>query len=288
MAGTLYIVATPLGNLEDISSRALRVLSDVSLIACEDTRHTRKLLSHFRIGTRTTSYHEHNEVARARQLVSRLVAGQDVALVTDAGTPTISDPGFRLVRAARERALEVRTVPGPSAPLAALAVSGLPSATFCFHGFLPTRPAARRRAIESLARTPHTILLFESPRRIASLLRELAGVLGSREAMVAREMTKVHESYRSGTLEELADWASRNPLKGEVTLVISGRSSTEHVAPDALTEEDLAPRFHELLDRGLSRREAAKHLSRETGLSSRRIYRKLLPASDAEGGPEET
>lgn len=291
MAGTLYVVATPLGNLEDVSHRALRVLGEVAIIACEDTRHTRKLLSHFGIATRTLSYHEHNEARRATELVERLAQGEDIALVTDAGTPAISDPGFRLVRAARQRGLAVRTVPGASAVMAAVAVSGLPSTSFCFYGFLPTRPAARRRALASLRETPHTLVLFESPRRTASLLRELARMLGPREAMIAREMTKIHEEYRSGALDELADWAAERSLKGEITLVVSGSSSST-VAREEVTSKGLAVRFRELTARGLTRREAAKQLSRETGLPSRRIYRELLPsrasaASDSDSEQEE-
>ena len=191
MPATLYVVATPIGNLSDVSLRALEVLRSVSLIACEDTRTTRRLLARHGIKTRTISYHEHNEKARAQQLASRLEEGDDIALVSDAGTPTVSDPGYRLNFAARERGIPVRTVPGPSAALAALSVSGLPTSSFCFYGFLPRRGSARIQAIESLASTPHTAILFESALRAPALLAELSLRLGPRRAFLARETSAI-------------------------------------------------------------------------------------------------
>ncbi|MFQ5790190.1 MAG: 16S rRNA (cytidine(1402)-2'-O)-methyltransferase [Acidobacteriota bacterium] len=289
MAGTLYVVATPIGNLEDLSPRAVRILKAVSVVACEDTRVTARLLSGYGIKAVSCSYHEHNERARAQQLVKRLAAGADVALVSDAGTPGISDPGYRLVRAARERHIPVRTVPGPSAPLAALAVSGLPTKSFTFFGFLPVGPAARREILEELAASPHTLILFETARRAPALLEALAERLGPRPAFVGREMTKLHEEHRSGTLPELARWARQNPLRGELTLVITGRGRRPKrgATPAAGREEQrgatttestpgLFRRFRQLTKVGLTRREAAKVLARETGLPSREVYRKLL------------
>ncbi len=275
MPATLYVVATPIGNLADISIRAIEVLRSVSVIACEDTRLTARLLARHGIPTRTVSYHEHNEKRRAVELAERLAAGQDVALVSDAGTPGISDPGYRLVARAQQEGIPVRTVPGPSAAIAALAVSGLPTSSFCFHGFLPTRRAARTKAIEAIASAPHTFILFESGRRTPALLKALAQRLGPRPAFVAREMTKLHEEHRSGTLPELARWALTKPLKGELTLVVAGAGSSES-SPKKMTPEDLRERFRELTAKGLKRREAVKALASETELSSRFLYRQLL------------
>lgn len=273
MPATLYVVATPIGNLSDISLRALDVLQSVSVIACEDTRTTRRLLLRHGIKTRTISYHEHNEGTRAPQLAMRLKEGEDIALVSDAGTPGISDPGFRLVAAARDMGIPVRSVPGPSAALAALSVSGLPTSSFCFYGFLPRRGSARDRAIASLAAVAHTILLFESARRTATLLSELSRRLGPRPAFLAREMTKVHEEHRTGTLSELADWARRTPLKGELTLVIGGAGPPIASVP---TPDELEKRFRALTAQGLKRKEAVKILARESGVPSRLLYRRLL------------
>ena len=273
MPATLYVVATPIGNLADISARAIEVLESVELIACEDTRTTRRLLSRHGIRTRTISYHEHNENQRAPQLVKRLRAGEDLALVSDAGTPGVSDPGYRLLAAARESGIPVRAVPGPSAPIAALSVSGLPTSSFCFFGFLPSRGAARTKAIESLASVTHTTILFESTRRAPALLEELSRRLGPRPAFLAREMTKVHEEHRNGTLIELALWAREKSLKGELTLIIG---PAERKTRSSLTPDEIANRFSELTAEGRKRREAVKILARETGLSSRLLYHQLL------------
>jgi 16S rRNA (cytidine1402-2'-O)-methyltransferase len=272
MSGTLYVVATPIGNLSDISSRALDVLREASLIACEDTRTTGKLLARYNIQTRTISYHEHNEKRRATELVGKLLQGQDIALVSDAGTPGISDPGYRLVNEARENAVTISTVPGPSAMLAALAVSGLPTSSFCFVGFLPLKPAARQKALDDLASLPYTVVAFESARRAPRLLRDLAERFGERRAFVAREMTKIHEEHRSGTLPELAVWARTSSLRGELTLVI-GPSEKRSSKP---VEMDLLPRFLELTRQGHTRRQAVKVLARELGRPSRQIYDEVL------------
>lgn len=275
MAGTLYVVSTPIGNLEDLSPRARDVLARADVIACEDTRVTGKLLRRFGIRTRSVSYHEHNELERAPELLSRLEEGKDVALVSDAGTPLVSDPGYRLVRAAREAGVPIRSVPGPSAVLAALSVSGIATSRFTFVGFLPPKGTARARAVAALTTFEHTLVLFESGARIARLLSELSEALGPREATVLREMTKLHEEHRSGSLPELAAWASSRTFKGELTLVVSGTASGDESQRPPVEAASLAPRFRELRERGLSARAAAKLLAKEWGLSSRDVYNEL-------------
>jgi 16S rRNA (cytidine1402-2'-O)-methyltransferase len=280
MAGILYVVSTPIGNLEDLSPRARDVLDRADVIACEDTRVTGKLLRRFGIRTPSISYHEHNERERASELLARLEEGKDVALVSDAGTPLVSDPGYRLVRAAREAGVAVRAIPGPSALLAALAVSGLPTSRFTFVGFLPPKGKARESAVAALASIDHTFVLFESGNRVARLLSELSNALGSREAAVLREMTKLHEEHRSGTLPDLAEWASSRAFKGEVTLVVGGRIPESLKATSASA---LEPRFQELRAQGLSARAAAKLLAKELGLSSRVIYNELAGTKESSG-----
>jgi 16S rRNA (cytidine1402-2'-O)-methyltransferase len=280
MAGILYVVSTPIGNLEDLSPRARDVLARADVIACEDTRVTGKLLRRFGIRTPSISYHEHNEHERAPVLLARLEAGNDVALVSDAGTPLVSDPGYRLVRAAREAGVSVRAVPGASAVLAALAVSGLPTSRFTFVGFLPSKGKGRESAVAALASIDHTVVLFESGKRVARLLSELSKALGSREAVVLREMTKLHEEHRSGTLPELAEWASSREFKGEVTLVLDGRTPE---SPPPTSVSSLGPRFQELRAGGLSARAAAKLLAKELGLSSRAVYNELAGTKESPG-----
>jgi 16S rRNA (cytidine1402-2'-O)-methyltransferase len=282
--GILYVVATPIGNLDDISSRAIAVLRSVSLIACEDTRVTAKLLSRFDIRARTVSYHEHNERRRTPTLVKRLAGGEDIALVSDAGTPGVSDPGYRLVSEARTKGISIRTLPGPSAVLAALAVSGLPTSSFCFLGFLPTKPGARRKALDSLAEMPHTVVLFESARRAPSLLEQLSRRLGPRDGFVARELTKIHEEHRAGTLPDLAQWSRETTLRGELTILVSGAAKTLPIPAPGSTLENLDVRIETLMGKGLSRREAAKQISRETGLPSREIYRRANRSDPSEKG----
>ncbi len=220
--GALFVVATPIGNLEDLSPRAARVLAEVPRIACEDTRVTGRLRARFGFTARLVSLHEHNERDRVPRLVQGLLAGEDLALVTDAGTPLISDPGYRLVRAARAAGVPVRTAPGPSAVTAALSVSGLPTDAFTFLGFPPPRAGGRRkRFLERAANAAGSLVMFESARRAARLLDELAETLGPREASLSREMTKLHEEHWAGLLPELAERARREPPRGEVTLVVA-------------------------------------------------------------------
>jgi len=217
--GTLYLVATPIGNLEDITLRALRILREVDLIACEDTRHTQKLLHHYEIRKALVSYHEHNERQRAPELVARLERGENVALVSDAGTPIVSDPGHRLVALAIESGIPVVPVPGASALLAALAASGFPTDEFLFVGFLPARAGERRRALERLAGEPRTLVFFEAPHRLRASLEAALGVLGDRRAVIARELTKVHEEFHRGALRELLE--SLPEPRGEMTVLIA-------------------------------------------------------------------
>jgi 16S rRNA (cytidine1402-2'-O)-methyltransferase len=286
----LFIVSTPIGNLGDLSPRAKEVLAEVDCIACEDTRVTRRLLRHFGIRAKLLSYHEHNEERRARELVHRMLEGENIALVSDAGTPGVSDPGYRLVHSARQAGIRVRAVPGPSALLAALAACGLPTSSFLFLGFLPSRGSERRKAIESLCLERHTVVLFESPRRAGRLLLDLAREMPDREAVLMREMTKLHEEHRSGTLAELASWvtAREEPFRGELTIVIKGlqRGDSRLDAPSVDDPSILAPRYHALREEGLSAREAARRLSRESGLSVRQIYSSLAVKKTAEPEPD--
>jgi len=220
--GRLFVVATPIGNLDDVSARAIEVLNSVAGIAAEDTRRTRKLLARFSIGTPLLSYHEHNEATAARRIVDRINDGSDVALVSDAGTPLVSDPGYRLVSLCAREGIEVVAVPGPSAVAAALSVAGLPPHPFYFAGFLPRRQSARRRALESLADLPCTTVFYESPHRVAKSLLDMLEVLGDRPAALARELTKVHEEVLRGSLSELAARAGEAPLRGEMVILVAG------------------------------------------------------------------
>jgi 16S rRNA (cytidine1402-2'-O)-methyltransferase len=266
---SLYLVATPIGNLRDITLRALDVLGAVDRILAEDTRHTRKILSHYGVAARIESYHEHNEQRRAAEVVRRLGEGESAALVTDAGMPSVSDPGFRLVRAALDAGLAVIPVPGPSASLAALVVSGLPTDRFAFLGYPPRKAAERCRFFEEIREFAGTLVLFESPRRIAATLRSAAETLGaSRPAVVGRELTKLHEELLRGTLGDLAVRLSE-PLRGEVTLCIGPAPAAKASVPEP---EELRRRYRELLASGTPRKEAQRTLVAETGLRRRDIY----------------
>ena len=225
MSGHLYIVATPIGNLEDVSQRSLRILKDVDLIAAEDTRQTQKLLARYEIVKPLISYHEHNEKKKTAELIGELQAGRSIALVTDAGTPGISDPGAELVRAAIGAGIPLTPLPGPSAFLLALVASGLPADQFCFEGFLSSSPKMRRRRLRELAAEERTMIFYEAPHRIAKTLKDMAGVFGNdRPACLARELTKLYEEIRRGTLTELLEYTSAAQPKGEITLVIKGKA----------------------------------------------------------------
>jgi 16S rRNA (cytidine1402-2'-O)-methyltransferase len=271
MAGLLYLVATPIGNLEDITYRAVRVLREADLIACEDTRQTRKLLDHYDIQKPTISYHEHNEAERAPELASRLSAGTVIALVSDAGMPLVSDPGYRLVRAAIELEIPVQAVPGPSAALTALAASGLPTDSFRFGGFLPSKPGQRAKALEALAEEQATLIFYEAPHRILETLEAIELALGARPVVVARELTKIHEEYLRGTaLEVRAQLAARDTVRGEITLLIGKASGP---VPD---DTPLAEAVERLVNGGTARMDAIKQVARKRGLSKRYVYDQLL------------
>lgn len=275
MTGTLYLVATPIGNLEDITHRAVRLLGEVDLIACEDTRHTKKLLNHYGITTRTISYHEHNEKPRALELIERLKSGLDVAVVSDAGTPGISDPGFRLARIAIDNEVRVVPVPGASALISALVASGLPTDEFFFGGFLPARSGARRARLTELRTLPATLIFYEGPHRIAATLRDAQEILGERQAVVARELTKLHEEIARGSLSELvAHFSSSEGARGEMVLIIDRTAMpTEGIAEKSVT---ISAVVAELEATGLDHRTALKKAARELGLSRDEAYRRLV------------
>jgi 16S rRNA (cytidine1402-2'-O)-methyltransferase len=269
--GTLYVVATPLGNLEDVTLRSLRVLREVALVACEDTRRTATLLRAHGIATPTTSYFEHNERGKGERILAALREGRDVALVSDAGTPGISDPGYRLVRDARVEGIPVVPVPGPSAAVAALSVSGLPTDRFLFVGFLPSRGGARREALRALAAGRETLVAYESPLRVVAALEDMRELLGDREAFLCREATKLHEEYVRGRLSELrALLAARESVKGEIVIVVKG--ATEPPTP----EEQPEALFARLVAEGRTRRQAVKETARALGLPARDVYRRVL------------
>jgi len=273
MPGTLYLVATPIGNLADITHRAINVLTNVALIACEDTRHTRKLLHHYGIATKTISYHEHNEQERARQLVDLLREGKDVAVVSDAGTPSISDPGFRLVRAAIENDLPVVPVPGPSALISALIAAGLPTDEFFFGGFLPARSNARRTKLTELRSIPATLVFYEAPHRLAETLKDALEILGEREAVVARELTKLHEEIKRGRLSELAEYYASEDARGEIVLLIDRTVLEAGVTKEVESVASLVDQFER---DGLDHRAALKKAARELKLSRAEAYRRLV------------
>ncbi len=280
-AGTLFLVATPIGNLEDITLRALRTLKEASCIACEDTRHTQKLLNHYGISKRLVSYHEHNELTRAAELVVELEQGASVALVSDAGMPAISDPGHHLVSLCRRHHIPVVPIPGASALVAALAASGISTESFLFLGFPPSRAGQRRRALGELKSSPHTLVFYEAPHRLVETLRDAQEVFGEREAVAAREVTKVHEEFLSGTLGQLCAAFEKKPPRGEITLLISGAAgSASHGAahPDGDGRKvSLAARVEAIArESGVDRKTALKFAARELGLTRREAYKQML------------
>ena len=270
MSGTLYVVATPLGNLDDLSPRAAATLKAAAAVAAEDTRHTKTLLAHVDSHAELVSFHAHSPDSALRRILHLLGAGKDVALVTDAGTPTVSDPGAVLVAAARERGVPIVTVPGPTAVAAALAVSGLSADRYLFLGFPPRKGGERRRLLDWVAKSEWTVVLFEAPPRVAELLLDLAAVCGGeRRAAVARELTKVFEETRAGTLTELAGYYAEAPARGEVTVVVAGTGKPvrEERPPDPTA------RARALLAQGLTRKDVADRLAEETGIPRNTAYR---------------
>jgi len=271
--GTLYVVATPIGNLDDISRRAIATLQAAQLIAAEDTRQTARLCARHSIDTPMAPYHEHNELQQTEVLLQRLSAGDDVALVSDAGTPLVSDPGFRLVAAARDAGLEVVPIPGPCAAVAALSAAGLASHRFFFEGFLPAKPGARRNRLEALSRVTETLIFYESVHRLQDTLRDMREMLGDgRRAALARELTKLHETIRRDTLGELAEWVAADPQqrKGELVLLVEGAEESDEVEGE---------RVLEILCAALPVSQAADLAARITGVSKNKLYKLALEKS---------
>lgn len=275
MPGTLYLVATPIGNLQDMSLRAIEVLRQVDVIACEDTRHSRKLLNHFSISNKLVSYHEHNEAERSGELISMIEAGKSVAVISDAGTPGISDPGFLLVQRARDAGAAVVPIPGAVAFVCAAIASGLPTDSIYFGGFLPSKQGERRRRLAEVADIPATLVFYEAPHRLLRSLADCLEVLGDRKAAVARELTKLHEEIASGTLSEILAQFAGKTVKGEIVLVIDRRN--EDAQPMAATDAaSLADRISELEKMGLDHKSALKKAAKESGLSKSEAYRLVI------------
>ena len=271
VGGVLYIVATPIGNLEDITLRALRVLKEADLIAAEDTRHTRKLLAHYGVSTPLTSYYDEVEAEKAALLVEQLKRGKNIALVSDAGTPTLSDPGFRLVQAAVREAIPIVPVPGPSALTAALSVSGLPTDRFAFEGFLPAKKRERRERLQRLREETRTLVFYESPHRVEESLKDLLEILGDRELVLGREVTKVYEEFIRGRISEVSAAVARSAPRGEITMVIGG-----YGGEGAPAEELLRVEIDKLKTEGLRVKEIAEILGEKFSYSKKEIYRLVL------------
>ena len=267
----LYLVGTPIGNLEDITFRALRILKSVDLIAAEDTRHTGKLLQHYQITTPQVSYHQHNHHQRLPELLQHLHSGKSVALVSDAGMPSISDPGYELVKACVEADIEIIPIPGVTALITALAASGLPTINFSFEGFLPTKPKARKAHLESLKGETRTLIFYESPHRLRQTLADFATVFGSeRQIVLGRELTKIHEEFWRGTIDAaIALYREQRQPKGEYTLVVAGKEKTSKIV---LSEAEIKAELQQLLDQGMTRSQASRHLAEITSLPRRQIY----------------
>ncbi len=274
MPGTLFLVATPIGNLQDMTFRAVEVLKSVDVIACEDTRHTRKLLNAFEISTKLVSYHEHNEGERADELSRMLSDGKSVAVVSDAGTPGINDPGFRIVQKAIEIGADVVPIPGPVAFVNAVIASGLPTDSIYFGGFLPSKTGDRKKRLREVAEIPATLVFYETPHRILAALRDALNELGDRRAATARELTKLHEEIARGTLSELAERFTKEPPRGEFVLVID-RAGTEGKLADTPSTLSISERINQLELEGLDPKTALKQVSKERGIGKSDAYRIL-------------
>lgn len=278
MPGTLYLCATPIGNLEDMTFRVIRTLKEVDLIAAEDTRNSIKLLNHFEIDTPMTSYHEYNKFDKGRVLIDKLLEGQNIALITDAGTPAISDPGEELVKMAHEAGITVTSLPGACACVTALTLSGLPTRRFCFEAFLPADKKERRRILDALVNETRTMIIYEAPHHLLKTLGDLLEALGNRRLTICRELTKKHETTFLTTLVEAIDFYTANEPKGECVMVIEGKSFNE------ITEEDreewlkmtVEEHMRIYLDRGLDKKEAMKAVAKDRGVTKQEIYKQLL------------
>jgi 16S rRNA (cytidine1402-2'-O)-methyltransferase len=271
MAGVLYVVATPIGNLEDITLRALRVLKEVNRIAAEDTRHTQTLLNHYGITTPLTSYHEHNERSKVRSLIERLARGENIALVSDAGTPAISDPGYRLVGAAIRENLSVVPIPGACAALAVLSASGLPSDRFAFEGFLPAAKQERKNKLQALKGETRTMIFYEAPHRLKESLEDLLQIFGDREISIGREMTKLHEEFLRGAVSAVLLQLAERDVKGELTLIVHGATVEFEIAEDQLKAE-----IGRLIAAGNGAKEISELIGGRYGLAKREVYRRVL------------
>jgi len=272
MAGTLYIVSTPIGNLQDISSRAIQILKSADLIACEDSRHSKKLLSHFGKNTPLTSYHEHNELSKSQKLIEDLKEGKNIALVTDAGTPCVSDPGYRIVNLAVKNSIKIVPVPGASSVLAAIAASGLPSDKFLFLGFLPKTKTQVEKLSEKYINEPYTLIFFESPKRIKKSLNYLVRYFGDREAALARELTKMHEETVYGTVKEISEnYDVRDSIKGELTLIVKGSEGDTEDSLDK-SKELISKRLKTLNNLGLSLKDSVKVVCEDFNVSKKTVY----------------
>jgi len=271
-SGTLYIVATAIGNLEDMTLRAIRVLKEVDLIAAEDTRHTRHLLDRYQIDTQLTSYHDHNKEEKAPVLVARMLEGKSVALVSDAGTPGISDPGYFLINLAIDQKIPVVPIPGATAAIAALSVSGMPTDRFIFEGFLPAKQMARQKRLQDLVKEERTIIFYEAPHKIIRAVEDMLAVLGDRHAVITRELTKIHEEAIRGTLSAILKRLNEGSIKGEFTVIVHG-ASAEPLKQDIDTGEYLK---NLMLHRGLSKKEAIAATAEELGLPKKEVYKESL------------
>ncbi|MBM6825749.1 16S rRNA (cytidine(1402)-2'-O)-methyltransferase [Mordavella massiliensis] len=278
MAGTLYLCATPIGNLEDMTFRCVRILKEVDLIAAEDTRNSIRLLNHFEIKTPMTSYHEYNKIEKGRKLMEKLREGTDIALITDAGTPGISDPGEELVRMCREEGIPVTAVPGAAACVTALTISGLPTRRFAFEAFLPTEKKERQQILEELKQETRTIVLYEAPHRLVKTLRLLLETLGDRQVRVCRELTKKHETVYENTLSGAVSYYEEQEPKGECVLVIAGKSREEIRREEQMQWEEMTLEEHmeKYLSEGMDRKEAMKQVAKDRGIGKREVYRALL------------
>jgi 16S rRNA (cytidine1402-2'-O)-methyltransferase len=275
MSGTLYIVATPIGNIRDISLRALDVLNEVDLVACEDTRHTGKLLKHLEIKQKLISFHDHNESLRKDKIVELLQNGSSVALVSDAGTPCISDPGYKLVNAVRESGANVTIIPGPNAFVSAAVLSGLPTDALYFGGFLPSKTGSRKKALTALRELDATLVFYESPKRLAASLKDCLNVFGPRKAVVVREITKLYEETNAGTLDKLAEQYDQSPPKGEIVILID-RTAASNVSDSITPEIALIELVTKYENEGVDRKIALKRAAKECGLPKSEAYRIMM------------